>query len=292
MISFDSVKNADLHCHSNVSDGLLTPAAVVERALDNGVDLLALTDHDEVAGLAEARVTAEARGLTLVNGVEISIEWASKTAGVTANIPIHVVGLGVDARCPALTQGLETIRNGRYQRAERMAAALDKIGLRGCLEGALRYSSNPTLVSRAHFARFLVESGVAADTKAVFDHYLVPGKPGYVEHRWATLDDALGWIRAAGGVAVVAHPGRYKMSKRALRRFMGEFKDGGGVALEVVCGSHTTEHVKQFARYAREFGLAGSRGSDYHGPGESYVDIGCLSKEWPEGVTPVWAQLL
>lgn len=274
--------NFDFHSHSAVSDGLLPPVEVAVRAAGNGVDWWALTDHDDLGGLDAARGAAEAAGMRFVPGVEISIEWHE--------IPIHVVGLGVDPAAPPLVDGLAALRLGRLERARRMGDSLAAIGIPGVFEGALGYVTNPNLISRAHFARYLVSIGIAAEPAEVFRHYLVPGKPGYVDHRWATLADALGWIAAAGGVAVVAHPGRYKFSGEAMRRFLGEFKDTGGQAIEVVCGSHTPDHVLHFGRMARHFGFHASRGSDFHGPEESYCDLGRLPA-LSEDLKPVWRLL-
>lgn len=275
--------NADLHCHSTVSDGLLAPADLIQRAHANGVELLALTDHDELGGLAEARAAADEVGLRFVDGVEVSISW-----GVDQTV--HIVGLGVDPTNPALGEGLRQIRSGRDARAGLMAAELDKVGIHGAYEGALRYAGNPALVSRAHFARYIVERGHAKDTKSVFDHWLAKGKPGYVSHAWATLDDALGWIIGAGGIAVIAHPGRYRLSRTERRELFGAFKDLGGRGIEVLSGSQKDEEVSEFARIAREFGFLASRASDFHGPGESWIDLGRLPN-LPEDLIPVWSQL-
>jgi len=271
--------NCDFHCHSNVSDGLLPPDVLVRRAAANGVDRLALTDHDDISGLDLARATAAEEGIGFLNGVEISIEWEET--------PIHIVGLGIDPACPALVGGLAEVRGGRVDRARRMSAELEKVGIQGVFEGARRFAENPTLISRAHFARYLVSIGVCSDMHKVFESYLVPGKPGYVAHHWATLEDAVGWITASGGIAVVAHPARYKISSPALRRMLAEFRDCGGRAIEVACGSHTPEQTGSFGRMALEYGFLGSRGSDFHGPGESWVDLGKAS-QLPDGVTPVW----
>lgn len=214
-----------------------------------------------------------------VNGVEISIEWKGT--------PIHIVGLGFDRDHPALVEGLEALRLGRVERARRMGDALSAIGIHGVYEGALTYATNPDLISRAHFARYMVSIGIAKDVPGVFQYYLTPGKPGYVEHRWATLAEAIGWIRAAGGVAVVAHPGRYKMSGGETRKFLDDFKDLGGQGIEVTCGSHSNDHVMHFARLARHYAFHASRGSDFHGPEESYVDLGKLP-QLPEDLKPVW----
>jgi hypothetical protein len=269
----------DLHCHSTHSDGLLTPAAVVARAAARGVDVLALTDHDEVSGLGEARDAAEAAGIRLVCGSELSVSWERHT--------IHVVGLRIDPAAPTIAEGLATIRAGRATRARRIAESLAAAGIRGAYEGAMRYVTSERLVSRTHFARFLVEAGYVREMKDVFRRYLSPGKPGYVAHEWATLAQAVGWIRAAGGEAVLAHPGRYKVTATAMRRLLGEFKGAGGTAIEVLSSAHTPAQFAEFATHARVFGLRGSSGSDYHGPGESWIDLGGLP-ELPPGVVPVW----
>lgn len=275
--------NADLHCHSTVSDGLLTPADVVRRAYANGVDLLALTDHDELGGLAQARAAAEEVRLAFVDGVEISISWGDDQT-------VHIIGLGIDPENKALADGLRQVRGGRDARAGRMAAELDKAGIHGAYEGALKYAGNPALISRSHFARFIVESGFARDTKSVFDYWLAKGKPGYVEHTWASLGDSLDWIIGAGGIAVMAHPGRYRLSCAERHRLFGEFKELGGRGIEVLSGSHAETETRELARIAREFGFLASRGSDFHGPGESWIDLGRLPN-LPDGLTPVWSEL-
>lgn len=277
------VTNADLHCHSTVSDGLLAPAEVVRRAVTNGVDLLALTDHDELGGLAEARGVATQLGLRFVDGVEISISWGDDAT-------VHIVGLDIDPGNPALVEGLAQVRSGRDERAVRMGEELDKVGIHGAYQGALRFAGNPALVSRSHFARHIVAAGHAADVKTVFDHWLAKGKPGYVSHSWATLAQALGLIRGAGGVAVLAHPSRYRLSNKELRQLLVEFRDHGGEGIEVLSGSHGDDEVREIARYAREFGFLASRASDFHGPGESRIDLGKLA-QLPDGLTPVWERL-
>jgi predicted metal-dependent phosphoesterase TrpH len=221
--------NYDLHCHSTASDGLLAPAALVQRAAGNGVDILALTDHDELCGLAEARAQAQAEGLRFIDGVEVSISWG----GIT----IHVVGLNIDPVNQQLQQGLHAIRQGRAERAKKMAEDLARVGIPGSLEGAYAYVENPNLIGRTHFARFLAEKRYVSDVKSAFQHYLVSGKPGYVPHQWATLEEGLAYIKAGGGIAVVAHPGRYKLTRAEMRKFLGEFRDGGGTGIEVVTSS-------------------------------------------------------
>ena len=274
--------NADLHCHSTVSDGLLAPAELVRRAHGNGVELLALTDHDELGGLAEARATADEVGLSFVDGVEVSISWGDDQT-------VHIVGLAIDPADITLAGGLQLIRSGRDARAGRMAAELDKVGIHGAYEGALRHVGNPALISRSHFARYIVERGHAKDVKSVFDHWLAKGKPGYVEHSWATLEQALRWITGAGGIAVIAHPGRYRLSKAERHELFGAFKDLGGRGIEVLSGSHKDDEVREFSRIAREFGFLASRASDFHGPGESWIDVGKMP-DLPEGLTPVWTE--
>ncbi|HYC44353.1 MAG TPA: 3',5'-nucleoside bisphosphate phosphatase [Burkholderiales bacterium] len=271
----------DLHCHSTRSDGMLAPREVVARAAGRGVSVLALTDHDELTGLPEARVSAEAAGIRLIDAVEVSVTWYQHT--------LHVVGLHVDPANEALVRGLERTRSGRSARAERIAARLAAIGIESALDGARAYVTNPDLVSRTHFARFLVESGHASSTQAVFDRYLGDGKPGYVAHQWAALGEALRWICEAGGIPVLAHPGRYKLDDSARARLLAEFRDLGGRAIEVVTGSHTPDEYGYWARRAREFGLLASMGSDFHGPRESYRDLGDLPP-LPSGCVPVWTQ--
>jgi hypothetical protein len=273
------VLNYDLHCHSTASDGLLAPAELVRRAAGNGVDILALTDHDEISGLAEARSRASELGLRFVDGVEVSVSWG----GIT----IHVVGLNIDPANPRLQQSLHAIRLGRTERARKMAQDLARAGIPGSLEGAYAYVDNPNLIGRTHFARFLVEKRYVSDVKSAFQHYLVSGKPGYVPHQWATLADGLACIKAGGGIAVLAHPGRYKLTRTEMRRFLGEFKDGGGAGIEVITSSHTAEQFLEYAILANEFGLLASRGSDFHGPGESRVDLGALP-HLSADLKPVW----
>jgi len=274
--------NADLHCHSTVSDGTLEPEALAARAKANGVELWALTDHDEVSGQRRARDAARALGLPYLTGVEISVTFLGTT--------VHIVGLGVDSDDSALIHGLEATRGGRGARALEMADELAKVGIPGAYEGALRYVGNPELISRTHFARHLVESGVCADTQEVFRRFLVEGKPGFVPHRWATLANAVGWIAAAGGVAVVAHPARYRFSPTEEYALFTEFKGHGGRGVEVTTGSHTAAEAERYAVTAREFDLLASCGSDFHSPDESRIDLGGLPP-LPAGLNPVWEVL-
>ena len=271
--------NVDLHCHSNVSDGVLAPAALAQYAHRAGVDVWALTDHDEVGGIERARAAALAVGMRFVAGVEISITWAGET--------VHIVGLQIDENNPALLQGLAATRNGRDARGREIAAQLARAGVPGAYEGALKYVDNPDLMSRTHFARYLVEAGVCANIPEVFRKYLTEGKPGYVPHRWASLTDALGWIKAAGGIAVIAHPGRYKFTATEEGALFDEFKQMGGTAIEVVTGSHTPDQFGEYAEQARRYGFLASRGTDFHAPGESRIDFSVLPP-LPSNLTPVW----
>ncbi len=277
-----AILNADLHCHSTVSDGTLTPETLAGRAKANGVELWSLTDHDEIGGQARALVAARSQGLPYLSGVEISVTFAEVT--------VHVVGLGVDPENAQLLQGLHNTRSGRGRRAQEMSESLAKVGIQNAYEGALKYVGNPELISRTHFARFLVESGVCRDTYEVFRRFLTEDKPGYVPHCWATLANAVAWIAGAGGIAVIAHPARYKFSANEEYALFSEFKTHGGKALEVVTGSHSAADALRYADTAKEFGLAASRGSDFHSPDESRIDLGTLPL-LPDDLTPVWTLL-
>ena len=272
--------NADLHCHSVVSDGTLTPEALAERAKANGVNLWALTDHDELGGQQRAKTAASALKLDYLAGVEISVTWMGQT--------IHIVGLGIDANHQGIIEGLRSTREGRGNRAKLMAEQLLKVGIPGAYEGALHFAGNHDLISRTHFARYLVEQGVCKDTEHVFKNYLVEDKPGYVPHMWAKLDDAVSWIKAAGGVAVIAHPGRYNFNAMQMDELYKHFKDLGGLGIEVITGSHSPDQYKTYAKIAQQYGFLASRGSDFHDPSESHVDLGTLP-HLPDHLTPVWS---
>lgn len=274
--------NADLHCHSVVSDGTLTPEALAERAHRNGVELWSLTDHDEVGGQHRARAAALAQGMRYLTGTEISVTFAGQT--------VHIVGLGFDPDDAAMVAGLRKTRGGREERAREMAEGLARVGIDGAYEGALRYVGNPELISRTHFARFLVETGVCKDTPEVFRKYLTEGKPGFVPHRWAALKDAVQWITGAGGMAIIAHPARYSFTPNEEYALFTEFMAHGGRGVEVVTGSHSSQEAQKYAAMALEFGMAASRGSDFHSPEESHTDLGALP--WlPGSLTPVWELL-
>lgn len=269
----------DLHSHSTVSDGLLPPAELVRHAAEKGVKVLALTDHDDIDGLSVAAEAAGAHDIRLINGVEISVTWHRRT--------IHVLGLKIDPEHAALQAGLQRIRDSRHVRAQGMADSLSRVGIAGSLEGAYAHTSKGGIISRSHFARFLVEKGHAKNVGAVFKRFLVKGKPGFYEHEWASLEDAVGWITGSGGIPVLAHPGRYDLGKVNMLTLLHEFRELGGKAVEVVTGSHTPEMVPHFARLAHQFDLLSSAGSDYHGPGQSYMEMGRLP-DLPAMCTPVW----
>ena len=274
--------NADLHCHSVVSDGTLTPEALAQRAKANGVELWSLTDHDEMGGQHRAMAAAKAEGLRYLTGAEISVSFAGQT--------VHIVGLGMDPDDQALANGLRATRGGREQRAREMADDLARVGIQDAFEGALKYVGNPDLISRSHFARYLVEIGACKDIPEVFRKYLTEGKPGFIPHRWASLGDAVRWITGAGGVAVVAHPGRYPFSATEEYALFTEFKQHGGQGVEVVTGAHNASDVIKYTALCQELGLVASRGSDFHSPDESHTDLGRLPN-LPGQLTPVWELL-
>ncbi len=270
--------NIDLHCHSNMSDGVLSPAEVVARAAANGVHALALTDHDDVAGIAAAQAVAATAGLRLIPGVEISVSWGGQT--------VHIVGLRIDPQHPELAAGLHGIRRGRVERARRMGDDLAQSGIAGAYAGACGYAANKQLVGRTHFARWLVAQGHVPDMRTAFRRFLTRGNPGYVEHEWTTLENAVGWIHASGGTAVIAHPGRYAFSARELHLLLDAFRALGGEGIEVISGSHHPTEYGKFADLARAFSLKASRGTDFHAPGEG-ADIGRLPA-LPHYCQPVW----
>lgn len=270
--------NIDLHCHSHVSDGVLSPTDVVTRAATNGVDVFALTDHDDVAGLTEAQAAANKLGIAFIPGVEISVTWHGHT--------VHIVGLRINPLNHVLVNGLQGIRTGRTLRAQRMGDDLAKHGIVGAFDGARVHAVNKQIIGRVHFARWLVEQGCASDVRQAFKRFLTPGKPGYVEHEWAPLENAVNWVRASGGMAIMAHPGRYSLNARELHILLDEFRTLGGEGIEVVTGSHHPSEYGKFADLARAFGFKASRGADFHAPGEG-VDLGRLPA-LPQYCKPVW----
>lgn len=268
----------DLHSHSTASDGSLTPLELIARAIDQGVDVLALTDHDGTEGIVEAQQAANTTDLLLIPGVEISVTWGATT--------VHILGLNVDINNSTLHQGLASLRDYRIGRAEEIAQRLDKAGIVGALDGARKYASD-VMLGRLHFAKFLVEGGYAKDISAVFKRYLVRNKPGYVPGKWVSLDSAVNWIKDAGGQAIIAHPARYRMTATKLRRLIAEFKEAGGVGVEVVSGRQHPEEVKTLARLSVQFEMFASCGSDFHTPDNSWVELGKLPP-LPQNCTPIW----
>lgn len=269
----------DLHSHSTASDGTLTPRDLVLRAAKAGVEMLALTDHDTTAGIEEAYQTALTCGLTLIPGVELSVTWSRQT--------VHIVGLNIDPANAVLSEGLSRLRSFREWRAREIACRLEKAGIADAYEGALAFADG-NLISRTHFARFLVKCGAVEDERKVFKRFLVSGKPGYVAGEWASLEEALNWIHAAGGVAVIAHPARYNMTRSKLRTLLKEFAGLQGEGLEVVSGSHSRDDYFNMAKYAREFGLMASAGSDFHSPETPWIELGRLPT-LPDGCNPIWS---
>jgi hypothetical protein len=272
------IATPDLHTHSTASDGTLAPSELIARAAGQGVEMLALTDHDTVAGLDEAAEAAQHNGIALVPGVEVSVTWGGRT--------VHIVGLDIDPSCRKLREGLAGLLAYREQRAAEIARRLERAGWPGALEGA-RAQAAGVLVGRTHFARYLVSRGAAKDVRGVFKHFLVAGKPGHVAGEWTTLEVAVGWIRAAGGQAVIAHPARYGFTRAKMRRFIDAFVASGGRGIEVVSGSHSRDDYFTFARWARETGLMASAGSDYHGPENPWIELGRLPP-LPDGCDPIW----
>lgn len=271
--------NVDLHCHSTISDGLLSPEQVAERAHANGVELWALTDHDEVAGLAQAQATAQRLEMRFIPGVEISVTWLGKT--------VHIVGLDIDYQRPELISALSQVRSGRMQRAKKIAQALANMGIQGALDGAVANATNPELVSRTHFARFLVDQGHASSIQEVFSKYLGDQAPAFVPMQWATLQQAVEWIHQAGGVAIIAHPGRYEFTPLQFDLLFDTFKELGGEGIEVVTGSHAPAQYLEYTLVAKRYGFEASCGSDFHGPAEGRIDLGGLPA-LPSGLTPIW----
>ena len=270
----------DLHCHSNVSDGLLSPAELMSHAAENNVQAIALTDHDDIAGLSEASITAKSLNIIFINGVEISVTWKKRT--------LHIVGLNFDKDNKLLFQGLKKIRDGRYKRAQLMADGLGMAGIQGAMDGAKSYAKNST-IGRIHFAQFLVAQGYAKDISAVFKKFLTPGKPGYVDHEWISLEESIRLINGAGGDAVIAHPGRYDMGNKLYPKLFQEFKDLGGTGVEVMSGSQDPSQANYFSKLAANYNLFSSCGSDFHGKGISHRALGNV-RSLPNDSIPIWTK--
>ncbi|MBL4851622.1 MAG: PHP domain-containing protein [Gammaproteobacteria bacterium] len=268
----------DFHSHSTFSDGTLTPTQLLQRAADQRVDVLALTDHDNTDGLAEARLVADENGVHLVNGVEISVSWRKCL--------LHIAGLGIDPHNADLAAGLAQAQSVRSERAQRMAKDLQRHGIEGAFEGAQKYCQQDSM-SRAHFARWLIDKGYAKDMKQAFKRYLVNGKPGYVSCQWATLEEAVSWIKGAGGVAVVAHPARYKLTMTKMKTMLADFVDVGGEAIEVIGSGHNDDDIRITAALATDYGLYSSVGSDFHDPEKGRRELGHVAP-LPEQCKPIW----
>lgn len=271
--------NIDLHSHTSISDGVLTPEQLLARASAQGVNVLALTDHDDVSGLVDARNAAKLHHVQLINGVEISVSWETQT--------LHIVGLGINPEATSLLNGLAGIREGRKDRAEKIATQLEKVGIHDALAGAWTYADNKQLIGRMHFARHIMALGICADTQTVFKRYMTRGKPGYVAHQWVALKEAVDWIRNSGGQAVLAHPGRYPLGTGKMRNLLAEFRTAGGEGIEVVTSNHTLDQRTRFTELAKQFSLLASRGSDFHSPEEKWRDLGRLPA-LPATCKPIW----
>jgi predicted metal-dependent phosphoesterase TrpH len=268
---------ADLHCHSLKSDGDLSPSDLVDRAAEQGVTMLALTDHDTINGLVEARARAEMHNIELVSGIEISTVWNG--------IGIHVVGLGFDEHHPALLEAIARQEDCRLQRAKTIAERLEKLGIEGIWEKA-EAIANGAQIGRPHFAQALIDMGKVSNMAQAFKRFLGAGKPGDVKTMWPDISEVVGWIRAAGGVAVVAHPDKYKMTGTKLKCMLKAFAEAGGNGLEVVSGATETTFSRRMVELCDEFGFLASQGSDFHGP-RPWSELGKFTK-MPEGATPVW----
>ncbi|KDN12401.1 phosphatase [Snodgrassella communis] len=270
----------DLHCHSIVSDGALTPAEIVQRAQVNGCTLLALTDHDHTGGVAAARLQATQSGITLINGVEVSVSWRGRT--------IHIVGLNIALEDERLQTLLQRLRSGRLQRLQSIAEKLSKKGISGAYEGTLALATNIDMVTRTHIADFLVNTGHVNKKADAFRKYLGDGKSCSVKHQWAELTEAVAAIRHAGGIAVIAHPMRYDLSATARRNLFSDFKACGGTAIEVHSGCSSLNDRLNYALLAQQFGFLASCGSDFHRDGDFGGGlIGCCPP-LPPICQPVW----
>lgn len=268
----------DLHCHSLASDGALTPQQVLERAHANEVSMLALTDHDTIAGIAEATATAVSLGVNFVPGIELSSQWSG--------VGIHVVGLAIESQNPLLTSALCEQSHKRETRAQEIGRRLAKLGFDGCYEGAKQIAGDSE-IGRPHFARYMVEQGFVEDHSTAFNKYLGAGKVGDVKNQWPGLEEVVRWIHVAGGYAVLAHPDKYKLTRMKLRRLLTDFKEVGGDAIEVVSGQQNKDITEYFARLCEEFDFYASCGSDFHNPNTRWCDLGKVAP-LPKICRPVW----
>lgn len=282
--------NFDLHNHTNASDGILSAEALVRLAASNGCEALAITDHDSMDNVLPAMTAAREVGLRLIAGVEISVSWVAAGDIDSPSKTIHIVGLNIDPQSTVLIDGLASVRDGRLARGRAIAASLDDVGIPNIFDDAYALAENKAMLGRTHFARALVARGIVRNVGQAFQRYLTPGHPGYVPHQWARLTDAVSWIRAAGGEAVVAHPGRYGLAEKPLKALFSEFKELGGCAVEVVTGSHSPSEYASFAARCKEFGFLASRGADFHSITETPDAPGTLPTldQIDRQLRPVW----
>ena len=272
---------ADLHTHTNCSDGTLTPIQLLERAAEAGVDMLAITDHDTVnAYQGDFQQQAEANGIQLIQGIELSTTWQ--------RMGVHIVGLNIDFNTPKLQQGITEQTIARGTRAVEIAEKLQKLGIDNALEGAQQFAANG-FIGRPHFAQFLVASGRVKTIQQAFKRYLGSGKPGDIKQHWAEMEDVISWIRDSGGAAVLAHPLKYKLTRTKLRRLTEDFIELGGTAIEVISGQQTPSDTQLMGQICREKALLASTGSDFHTPGQSWAALG-KQPTLPDGCQPVWGQ--
>ncbi len=274
-------ENYDLHCHSTASDGVLSPTELVQRAHEYGVTSLALTDHDTVAGLSEAQIAATATGIKLIPAIELSTSWQNKC--------FHIVGLGINPDYPPLVEAIRNLQTMRTERAEKIAEKLEKKRIPGALD-AVKKAAGQGMITRTHFADFLLSQFHVSTQQEAFDRYLGAGKAAYVATTWSDMELAINWITQSGGVAVLAHPLRYKLTASWIKRVLAAFKEAGGQGIEVVTGRYNSDEIRTVAGYATRFELAGSVGSDFHSPANQWVELGRLAP-LPENIKPVWELL-
>ena len=270
----------DLHLHSHASDGTLSPTALVALAQERGMNLMSLTDHDCLDGVAEAQAACAAAGIRFLPGVEISVSWERKT--------LHVVAIGVNPQYAGLIAGLARLQAVRDERALEIGRRLEAKGIAGAYAGALALAGDAKL-TRTHFARFLHQAGHVKDEAQAYKKWLGRGKPGHVSAEWASLEEALSWIHGAGGAAVLAHPLRYGITRAWLVKALIAFKQAGGDAMEVVCGRSNPDEVAVSAHLAKRFELAGSVGSDFHAP-SPWLQLG-VETALPAGVSAIWERI-
>lgn len=271
-------KKYDLHCHSLASDGTLTPTEVIHRAQQMGVTTLALTDHDTVNGQAEAAKAAVSYDIEFIPGIEISTTWEKKC--------FHIIGLNIDPEHTALVSGIQQLQSLRTERAKTIAHKLEKKRIPNAFEAVIK-AAKGGMITRAHFASFLVTENHVRSQQEAFDRYLGQGKPAFVSTVWAELDVAIDWINQAGGIAVIAHPLRYRLTASWMKRFLRFFKENGGSGIEVVTGRINPDEISRATAYATQYDLAASVGSDFHSPENQWVELGRLAA-LPKNIKPVW----